>query len=65
MYVETGILDRKNRGCRQLILNKEEIIALNKKSFRKMKFKVFEEWLYDLETYPETILLVLLKEFIE
>jgi len=49
----------------KLILNKEEIIALNKKSFRKMKFKGFEEWLYNLETYPETILLMLLKEFIE
>ena len=39
----------------KLILNEEEIIEFNKKSFRKMKNKGFEEWLYDLETYPETI----------
>ena len=39
----------------KLILNEEEIIEFNKKSFRKMKSKGFEEWLYDLETYPETI----------
>ncbi|GAF90991.1 unnamed protein product, partial [marine sediment metagenome] len=39
----------------KLILNEEEIIEFNKKSFRKMKYKGFEEWLYDLETYPKTI----------
>jgi len=39
----------------KLILNEVEIIEFNKKSFRKMKYKGFEEWLYDLETYPETI----------
>ena len=39
----------------KLILNEEEIIKFNKKSFGKMKYKGFEEWLYDLETYPETI----------
>ena len=39
----------------KLILNEEEIIEFNKKSFAKMKNKGFEEWLYDLETYPKTI----------
>ncbi|MBN2395912.1 MAG: SH3 domain-containing protein, partial [Candidatus Atribacteria bacterium] len=39
----------------KLILNEQEIIEFNKKSFRKMKSKGFAEWLYDLETYPETI----------
>jgi len=39
----------------KLILNEGEIIKFNKKSFGKMKYKGFEEWLYDLETYPETI----------
>jgi len=39
----------------KLILNEEGIIEFNKKSFRKMKYKGFEEWLYDLETYPKTI----------
>ena len=39
----------------KLILNEVEIIEFNKKSFRKMKYKGFEEWLYDLETYPKTI----------
>jgi hypothetical protein len=39
----------------KLILNEEEIRKFNKKSFRKMKQKGFEEWLYDLETYPQTI----------
>jgi hypothetical protein len=39
----------------KLILDEEEIIEFNKKSFRKMKNKGFEECLYDLETYPKTI----------
>jgi len=39
----------------KLILNEQEIIEFNKKSFRKMKSKGFAEWLYDMETYPETI----------
>lgn len=39
----------------KIILNKEEIKEFNKKSFQKMKSKGFEEWLYNLETYPETI----------
>jgi len=39
----------------KIILNEEEIKEFNKKSFQKMKSKGFEEWLYDLETYPETI----------
>jgi len=39
----------------KLILNEKEIIEFNKKSFRKMKSKGFEEWLFDLETYPTTI----------
>jgi len=39
----------------KLILNDQEIIKFNKKSFRKMKSKGFDEWLCDLETYPETI----------
>jgi len=39
----------------KLILNEEEIIKFNKKSFGKMKSKGFKEWLYDLKTYPETI----------
>jgi len=55
MYVETGVLDRKIGDADKLILNEEEIISFNKKSFRKMKYKGFEERLYDLETYPETI----------
>ena len=39
----------------KIILNEEEIKEFNKKSFQKMKSKGFEEWLYNLETYPETI----------
>ena len=39
----------------KIILNEEEIKEFNKKSFRKIKSKGFEEWLYDLETYPKTI----------
>lgn len=39
----------------KLILNEDEIAEFNKKSFRKMKYKGFEGWLYDLETYPKTI----------
>jgi len=39
----------------KLILNNKEIIEFNKKSFRKMKFKGFEEWLYDLRKYPKKI----------
>ncbi len=46
---------KKIGDAEKLILNNEEIIEFNKKSFRKMKFKGFEEWLYDLETYPKTI----------
>lgn len=42
-------------GAGKIILNEEEITEFNKKSFRKMKNKGFEEWLYDLETYPKTI----------
>jgi len=45
----------KSGDAEKLILNEEEIIEFNKKSFRKMKYKGFEEWLYDLETYPKTI----------
>jgi hypothetical protein len=45
----------KIRDAEKLILNEEEIRKFNKKSFRKMKHKGLEEWLYDLETYPETI----------
>jgi len=39
----------------KIILNEEETKEFNKKSFRKMKSKGFEEWLYDLETYPKII----------
>jgi len=46
---------KKIGDAEKLILDNEEIIEFNKKSFRKMKFKGFEEWLYDLETYPKTI----------
>lgn len=46
---------KKIGDAEKLILNNEEIIEFNKKFFRKMKFKGFEEWLYDLETYPKTI----------
>ncbi len=46
---------KKIGDAEKLILNEEEIIEFNKKSFRKMKSKGFEEWLYDLETYPEII----------
>jgi len=45
----------KIKDAKKLILNEKEIVEFNKKSFRKMKFKGFEEWLYDLETYPKTI----------
>ena len=45
----------KIEDAKKLILNDQEIIEFNKKSFRKMKSKGFEEWLYDLEIYPETI----------
>ncbi len=43
----------KIEDAEKLLLNDKEIIEFNKKTFRKMKFKGFEEWLYDLETYPE------------
>ncbi|GAH46524.1 unnamed protein product, partial [marine sediment metagenome] len=46
---------KKIGDAEKLILNEKEIIAFNKKSFRKMRSKGFEEWLYDLETYPKTI----------
>ncbi len=39
----------------KLILNDERITEFNKKSFRKMKYKGFEEWLYDLKKYPKKI----------
>ncbi len=39
----------------KLILSDEDIIEFNKKSLRRMKSRGFEEWLYDLETYPGTI----------
>ena len=39
----------------KLILSEEEITEFNKKSFRKMKSKGFEEWLYDLKKYPKKI----------
>jgi hypothetical protein len=45
----------KIKDTEKLILNEEEIVEFNKKSFRKMKYKGFEGWLYDLETYPKTI----------
>jgi len=45
----------KIEDAEKLILNDQEIIEFDKKSFIKMKSKGFEEWLYDLETYPETI----------
>jgi len=45
----------KIEDAKKLILNEKEIVEFNKKSFRKMKSKGFEEWLYDLETYPKTI----------
>ena len=45
----------KIEDAEKLILNDQEIIEFNKKSFIKMKSKGFEEWLYDLEIYPETI----------
>lgn len=46
---------KKIGGAEKLILNEDEIAEFNKKSFRKMKYKGFEGWLYDLETYPKTI----------
>jgi len=39
----------------KLILSDEDIIEFNKKSLRRMKSRGFEEWLCDLETYPEII----------
>ena len=45
----------KIEDAEKIILNEKEIIAFNKKSFGKMKSKGFEEWLYNLETYPDTI----------
>src|SRR5665648_740511 len=53
--LKPGYWTKKIRNAEKLILNEEEIIEFNKKSFRKMKSKGYEEWLYDLETYPETI----------
>ncbi|GAI73351.1 unnamed protein product, partial [marine sediment metagenome] len=50
-----GYWIEKTGDAEKLILNEEEIIKFNRRSFRKMKSKGFEEWLYDLETYPETI----------
>jgi len=43
------------REAEELILNREEINKLNKKTFRQMKSKGLEEWLYDLEKYPKKI----------
>jgi len=45
----------QTREAEELILHSEEINRINEESFRRMKSKGFEEWLYDLETYPETI----------
>jgi len=45
----------KTPNTKKLILNEEEIVNFNKKSFSKMKSIGFQEWLYDLEIYPETI----------
>jgi len=45
----------KIKNAEKRLLNDEEIIEFNKKSFRKMKFKGFEEWLYNLKTYSETM----------
>jgi len=58
--VEGGMLKpeywiEKIGDAEKLILNEDEIAELNKKSFRKMKHKGFEEWLYDLKKYPKTI----------
>ncbi len=58
--VEGGMLKpaywiERTGDAEKLILNEDEIAEFNKKSFRKMKYKKFEEWLYDLETYPKTI----------
>lgn len=53
--LKPGYWIEKIGDAEKLILNEKEIIEFNKKSFRKMKSKGFEEWLYDLETYPKTI----------
>lgn len=53
--LKPGYWIEKIGDAEKLILNEKEIIEFNKKSFRKMKFKGFEEWLFDLETYPKTI----------
>ena len=45
----------KIEDAEKLILNEEEVIEFNKKTFRKMKSKGFEEWLIDLEKYPKKI----------
>lgn len=46
---------KKIGDAEKLILNDERIIEFNKKFFRKMKSKGFEEWLYDLKKYPKKI----------
>ena len=45
----------QTREAEELILNREEINKLNEESFRQMKSKGFEEWLYDLRKYPKKI----------
>jgi hypothetical protein len=45
----------QTREAEELILNRDEINKLNEESFRRMKSKGFEEWLYDLEKYPKKI----------
>ena len=46
----------QTRDAEKIILNKEEINRLNGESFRQMKSKGFEEWLYNLEKYPKKII---------
>jgi len=45
----------KTPDTKKLILNEEEIVNFNKKSFSKMKSIGFQEWLYDLEIYPKRL----------
>ncbi len=46
---------KKIGDAEKLILDEGEIIEFNKKSFRKMRSRGFEEWLYDLKKYPKEI----------
>ena len=46
---------KKTVNADQIILNADQIMRLNEKTFQKVKSKGFEEWLYHLENYPDAV----------